>query len=194
MYQESPNKVYQTPPSVQTDAEGVPIQAKPLAPGETHRHPYFESREEQYLETKERTQAEHLLGRQIRDACRAEIDEYIDCMTPKFLTVYKCRGLCEKMRRCVRKIETPEYVERRLREIMAEREANNTSLIRRTEIAAANSLIDPTEYAQHRQMLQRQKEAEQEAQKKMLESKKLYELSQKMPTEEELMHKKFDII
>merc|ERR1712151_395456 len=69
------------------------------------------------------------IGREIREACRPEIDEYVDCCVGRIWTITACKPHALRMRRCMKKIETPEFVERRTGEILAERESSGTSII-----------------------------------------------------------------
>merc|ERR1712176_1242293 len=61
--------------------------------------------------------------------CRPEIDEYIDCCVGRLFSVLACKPKALMMRRCMKKIETPEWVERRTAEVLAQREASGQSFV-----------------------------------------------------------------
>jgi len=98
-----------------------------------NRIPYFEIREVLDLECKEKEAATKIFAKEVRDICRAEIDEYIDCMIDRHWTVLACKPLAIDMRNCVRKYETPEYMPRRIDEIMREREKQGEDIIKRQD-------------------------------------------------------------
>merc|ERR1719329_920367 len=89
----------------------------------------MEAREAAELEEKERKAAKQVLGKEIREMCRPEIDEYVDCCVGRLWTIMACKREALLMRRCMKNIETPEFVEKRMREIMAEREAAGESIV-----------------------------------------------------------------
>merc|ERR1711907_389327 len=74
--------------------------------------------------------AKEQLGREIREICRPEIDEYVDCCVGRFWTMMACKPEALRMRRCMKKHEgNPEYVDRRMTEILAQREKNGESVV-----------------------------------------------------------------
>jgi len=128
------------------DAAAAPADAAPPAPAgpdlpadaetiEKNRHsriPYLEAREAVELEQKEIKEVRAQLGREVRDICRPEIDEYVDCCVGRLFSIFQCKPHSLRMRRCMNKVETPEWVERRTAELLAEREANGQSLVNNT--------------------------------------------------------------
>jgi len=94
------------------------------------RIPYFEARESMELEQKEIKAVRAKIGEELREHCRPEIDEYVDCMVGRIWTVLRCKPHAKEMRRCLKKIETPEYVEKRMTELLEERERKGTSLLK----------------------------------------------------------------
>eukprot|EP00397_Hematodinium_sp_SG-2012_P061429 GEMP01081355.1.p1 GENE.GEMP01081355.1~~GEMP01081355.1.p1 ORF type:complete len:222 (+),score=51.62 GEMP01081355.1:39-704(+) len=94
------------------------------------RVPYFEAKEAMDLEQKEIKAVKEIIGAEIRERCRPEIDEYVDCMVGRLWTVLQCKPMAKEMRRCLKRIETPEYVDRRIAEVLEERQINGTSLLK----------------------------------------------------------------
>eukprot|EP00386_Alphamonas_edax_P012884 GDKI01039971.1.p1 GENE.GDKI01039971.1~~GDKI01039971.1.p1 ORF type:complete len:174 (+),score=49.50 GDKI01039971.1:49-570(+) len=105
------------------------------------RIPYFEIREAVELEQKEIKEAKKLLGTEIRAKCSAEIDDYMDCVVDRFWTILECKKAAHVMRACFLKYETPEFVDKRTKEIMKEREEAGESLMRRVERAKFNRFV-----------------------------------------------------
>lgn len=93
------------------------------------RMPYLEAREAVELEQKELKAVREEIGREIREVCRPEIDDYVDCCVGRMWTMMQCKKPALIMRRCMKQIETPEYVERRTREILTEREQSGKSIL-----------------------------------------------------------------
>lgn len=94
------------------------------------RVPYFEAKEAMDIESKEMKAVRAIIGTELRDHCRPEIDEYVDCMAGRIWTVLKCKPHAKEMRRCLKKIETPEYIERRTNELLEKRQRDGTSLLK----------------------------------------------------------------
>ncbi|KAF4672613.1 hypothetical protein FOL47_000301 [Perkinsus chesapeaki] len=80
------------------------------------RIPYAEVREAVMLERAEEAEVTKIIGAEIRAKCRPEIDEYVDCVTDRYLSLLKCKPIAWKMRRCVKKYETSDFVANRMRE------------------------------------------------------------------------------
>lgn len=98
------------------------------------RSPYFMIREATQIEMKELKEAQFQLGNELREKCRPEIDSYVECCTDRVFSMFKaCKQPAIDMRKCLKKVETKEYVDRRTREILEERLANGTSLVRATD-------------------------------------------------------------
>eukprot|EP00439_Symbiodinium_sp_Y106_P006663 s6973_g1.t1 len=93
------------------------------------RIPYLEAREAVELEQKELKTVREQIGAEIRAACQPEIDDYVDCCVGRVFTILKCKREALIMRKCLTKIETPEYVAKRTAELMAERENQGASLV-----------------------------------------------------------------
>mmetsp|Transcript_68222 Transcript_68222/g.211072 ORF Transcript_68222/g.211072 Transcript_68222/m.211072 type:complete len:177 (-) Transcript_68222:12-542(-) len=107
----------------------LPIDAESVERNRNHRVAYLEAREAVELEAKELKAVRNLVGKEVRETCRPEIDEYVDCCVGRIFTLSACKPLALRMRRCMKKVETPEFVERRTAEIMAEREHTGESLV-----------------------------------------------------------------
>mmetsp|Transcript_21123 Transcript_21123/g.18037 ORF Transcript_21123/g.18037 Transcript_21123/m.18037 type:complete len:214 (-) Transcript_21123:60-701(-) len=112
------------------------------------RIPYAEVREAVMLERAEEAEVTKIIGAEIRAKCRPEIDEYVDCVTDRYLSLLKCKPIAWKMRRCVKKYETSDFVANRMRELMAQREEAGTSITRRNELSKANKCFIPKEYSE----------------------------------------------
>ncbi|KAF4657162.1 hypothetical protein FOZ61_006437 [Perkinsus olseni] len=112
------------------------------------RIPYAEVREAVMLERAEEAEVTKIIGAEIRAKCRPEIDEYVDCVTDRYLSLLQCKPIAWKMRRCVKKYETSDFVANRMRELMAEREEAGTSITKRNELSKANKCFIPKEYSE----------------------------------------------
>ncbi|KYO01429.1 hypothetical protein PGSY75_0729600 [Plasmodium gaboni] len=86
-----------------------------------------------YFEIKESTQ--------LRNKCRAEIDEFVECSVGRMWTILKCKDLMISMRKCLKKYENLEYVKFREKQIIEERKKNGTSLYRSDERARYNRFV-----------------------------------------------------
>uniref|UniRef100_A0A0G4IEE0 COX assembly mitochondrial protein n=1 Tax=Chromera velia CCMP2878 TaxID=1169474 RepID=A0A0G4IEE0_9ALVE len=106
------------------------------------RIPYYEIRELVDVEEREKKEAQKILGFELRDKCRSEIDEYLDCTIDRFLTISQCLHLNRVMRRCLMKYETREFVDKRTAEITKEREEKGLDLIQRKLRAKHNVFFD----------------------------------------------------
>ena len=102
------------------------IPAEKLKEGRNSRIPYFEMREVEVQKTSEEGIAKQIVGKEIRDLCRPEIDEYIDCVTDRMFSVLTCKPLALKMRRCVAKYELHTgYATQRIEQVLKERQVEN---------------------------------------------------------------------
>lgn len=102
------------------------IPAEKLQQGRQQRIPYFEMREVEVQKMSEEGIARQIVGKEIRDLCRPEIDEYVDCITDRMFTVLKCKPLALRMRRCVAKYELHSgYASNRIGDILEERQTEN---------------------------------------------------------------------
>eukprot|EP00435_Cladocopium_sp_Y103_P040978 s572_g11.t1 len=101
-----------------------------------NRIPYLEAREAAELEEREVKVVKEQIGAEIREKCQPEIDDYIDCCVGRIFTILACRKEALIMRKCLMKIETPEYVEKRTAELLAQREANASSVVNNAEKGA----------------------------------------------------------
>ncbi|SBT70310.1 conserved Plasmodium protein, unknown function [Plasmodium malariae] len=106
-----------------------------------NRIPYFEIKESTLVEQKEKKEVQKILALELRDKCRAEIDEYVECSVGRLWTILKCKDLMIKMRKCLEKYENLEYVKFREKQIIEERKKNGTSLYRSNERARYNRFI-----------------------------------------------------
>ncbi|SBS81814.1 conserved Plasmodium protein, unknown function, partial [Plasmodium malariae] len=73
-----------------------------------NRIPYFEIKESTLVEQKEKKEVQKILALELRDKCRAEIDEYVECSVGRLWTILKCKDLMIKMRKCLEKYENLE--------------------------------------------------------------------------------------
>jgi len=110
----------------------LPLDKETIDKNRDNRVPYLEAREAVELENKEMKAVREQLGKEIREICRPEIDEYVDCCVGRIFTVFRCKPKAFIMRRCMRQVETPEWIEKRQSEILAEREAKGLSLVNNT--------------------------------------------------------------
>ncbi|VWU50533.1 conserved protein, unknown function [Hepatocystis sp. ex Piliocolobus tephrosceles] len=105
------------------------------------RIPYFEIKESTMVEQKERKEAQKILALELRDKCRAEIDEYVECTVGRLWTFLRCKDFMIKMRKCLKQYENLEYVKFRENQIIEERKKNGTSLYRSDERARYNRFM-----------------------------------------------------
>jgi COX assembly protein 1 len=102
------------------------IPSEKLQEGRQQRIPYLEMREVEVQKMSEEGIAKQIVGKEIRDLCRPEIDEYVDCLTDRMFTVLKCKPLALRMRRCVAKYELHTgYASNRIEQILHERQIEN---------------------------------------------------------------------
>ena len=103
---------------------------------------YTEGRERAVFEQQERKRADQQITGEIREHCRPEIEEYIDCTTGKFLGVVRCRDLSMRMRSCLKKYKLGIDIEERRAEIIREFE-NQGEVLDRALLARRNNLYVP---------------------------------------------------
>ena len=102
------------------------IPPEKLQEGRNSRIPYLEMREVEAQKISEQGIAKQIVGKEIRDLCRPEIDEYIDCVTDRMLTVLRCKPLALRLRKCVAKYELHTgYATKRIEQILDERKIEN---------------------------------------------------------------------
>jgi COX assembly mitochondrial protein 1 len=102
------------------------LTSEKLKEGRNSRVPYLEMREVEVQKIGEESIAKQVVGKEIRDLCRPEIDEYIDCVTDRMFTILKCKPLAMKMRKCVAKYELhTTYAATRIEQVLQERNAEN---------------------------------------------------------------------
>jgi len=102
------------------------LNAEKLREGREGRIPYFEMREVEVQKNSEESIAKQIVGKEIRDLCRPEIDEYIDCVTDRMFTILKCKPLSLKMRKCIAKYELHTgYASQRIEQVLSERQKEN---------------------------------------------------------------------
>ena len=108
------------------ESDPTRIPKEKLSEGRNARIPYFEMREVEVQKMSEESIAKQIVGKEIRDLCRPEIDEYIDCVTDRVLSVLKCKPLSLKMRKCMAKYELHTgYAHTRIEQVLAERRVEN---------------------------------------------------------------------
>ena len=103
---------------------------------------YTEARERMVFEKQEVKRADERITGEIRDHCRPEIEEYIDCTTGRFITVVACRDLAMRMRNCMKKYKVNVDLDARRAEIIAEFEAQG-NVLDRSVLARRNNLYSP---------------------------------------------------
>ncbi len=102
------------------------LTAEKLQEGRNARIPYLEMREVEVQKIGEESIAKQVVGKEIRDLCRPEIDEYVDCVTDRMFTILRCKPLALKMRRCVAKYELHTgYAASRIEQVLQERTSEN---------------------------------------------------------------------
>ncbi len=102
------------------------LTADRLKEGREQRIPYLEMREVEVHKSSEETIAKQIVGKEIRDLCRPEIDEYIDCVTDRMFTILTCKPLSLRMRKCVAKYEVHSgYASQRIEQVLSERQTEN---------------------------------------------------------------------
>eukprot|EP00928_Gymnodinium_smaydae_P046473 TRINITY_DN30968_c0_g1_i1.p1 TRINITY_DN30968_c0_g1~~TRINITY_DN30968_c0_g1_i1.p1 ORF type:complete len:193 (+),score=37.52 TRINITY_DN30968_c0_g1_i1:61-639(+) len=107
----------------------LPVDRDTVDKNRNGRVAYLESREAVALEEKELKAVREEIGREVREACRPEIDDYVDCCVGRVFSMMQCKKPALIMRRCMRQIETPEFVERRTRELLKQREEKGMSFL-----------------------------------------------------------------
>jgi COX assembly protein 1 len=102
------------------------LNSEKLREGREARIPYLEMREVEVQKNSEESIAKQIVGKEIRDLCRPEIDEYIDCVTDRMFTILKCKPLSLKMRKCIAKYELhTRYASQRIEQVLSERQKEN---------------------------------------------------------------------
>ena len=97
-----------------------------LQEGRHARIPYLEMREVEVQKMSEESIARQIVGKEIRDLCRPEIDEYIDCVTDRMFSILTCKPLALRMRKCVAKYELHTgYASQRIEQVLQERQVEN---------------------------------------------------------------------
>mmetsp|Transcript_40944 Transcript_40944/g.64926 ORF Transcript_40944/g.64926 Transcript_40944/m.64926 type:complete len:203 (-) Transcript_40944:84-692(-) len=107
----------------------LPFDEETITKNRRGRNAYMEAREAVELEQKERKGAREALGKELREKCRPEIDEYIDCCVGRIFTMFACRPEALKMRVCLKKLEKPEFIEQRMTELLKKREESGESVV-----------------------------------------------------------------
>ncbi|EPR64855.1 putative CHCH domain protein [Toxoplasma gondii TgCatPRC2] len=133
------------PPSP-SPKEGSWIPGTVLHPDDIHqstrrRIEYFEAKQATHYEKKENDAIRKQIGKEIRDKCRPELDEYYDCMCDRTFTFIACRRYAEAVQKCVKKYEEPEAMNKRWEEVAQEREALGLSRINRRQRKYYNKYI-----------------------------------------------------
>mmetsp|Transcript_21329 Transcript_21329/g.63650 ORF Transcript_21329/g.63650 Transcript_21329/m.63650 type:complete len:182 (-) Transcript_21329:40-585(-) len=119
----------ETHPAEEAPPAPLPVDQETVDKNRNARLPYFEAREASMLEQKELAAVHESIGKEVREMCRPEIDEYVDCCVGRMFSFIMCKRQAIVMRRCISKIETPEYIDRRVKELLKEREKSGQSLI-----------------------------------------------------------------
>eukprot|EP00922_Rhytidocystis_sp_ex-Travisia-forbesii_P034259 GHVS01050881.1.p1 GENE.GHVS01050881.1~~GHVS01050881.1.p1 ORF type:complete len:212 (-),score=36.78 GHVS01050881.1:293-928(-) len=109
------------------------------------RNPYIEIREYSWVEEKERKAVRHLVGKEIRDKCRPEFDEYHDCVQGCFMSVSKCEPMYDDVKRCLNQYQNNQQLLIREAEMISQREHSGTGLLKMKQRAKYNRFIDNPE-------------------------------------------------
>lgn len=117
-----------------------------LHPDEIHqrtrrRVEYFEAKQATHYEKKENDAIRAQIGKEIRDKCRPELDDYYDCMCERTFTFIACRSYAAAVHKCIAKYEKPEVMKARWEEVAREREALGLSRINRRQRKYYNKYI-----------------------------------------------------
>jgi COX assembly mitochondrial protein 1 len=108
-----------------------------------HRPAYTDAREAAVFELEEKKRADKLITRSIRDHCKPEIDEYIDCTTGKLAGVFMCKDLSLKMRRCLVKYKTNIDVDTERQKLIKSFEEKGEVLDRSVLSRRSNMFVSP---------------------------------------------------
>ncbi|XP_955299.1 uncharacterized protein TA18550 [Theileria annulata] len=82
---------------------------------------YLEFREAEYKMAKERKEVLKSIGASIRDKCRAEIDEYVNCCSENRFINFKCKKESNEMHKCIRHYQKDATTPEAIRKVMKER-------------------------------------------------------------------------
>ena len=124
-----------TSPEIFIDATAerakVVLQGRPSA---------IQEREAAMFAQSERKRADQKITQDLRDKCRPEVDEYVDCTTGRFLSIVACKDLAMKMRRCLVKYKGAVDIEQRRAELVKEME-DQGEVLDRDLLARRNNLF-----------------------------------------------------
>lgn len=102
------------------------VPSEKLQEGRHQRIPYLEMREVEVQKMSEESIARQIVGKEIRDLCRPEIDEYVDCVTDRMFSILTCKPLALRMRKCVAKYELHTgYASSRIEQVLHDRQVEN---------------------------------------------------------------------
>jgi len=107
------------------------------------RNPLSELREAQLLLQTDEKRADQMITKEVRDHCRPEIDEYVDCSTGRTFSMFICKDLAAKMRRCLIKYKTDIDIDQRRSELIEELERKGETLDR-DMLSRRNNLFKPS--------------------------------------------------
>lgn len=106
------------------------------------RSPYIEVREYNYVEQAERKAVRNRIGREVRDKCRSEYDEFFDCLTNSFLNLhFFCKKENDDVNKCQQKYRYHEFAREREAQLNRDREASGESQLKRKERAKYNRFV-----------------------------------------------------
>jgi len=138
-----PNKRDQFGRNKAADHPELPFSREEIERNRDKRSAYFQVREATQLELKELKEAHFEVGCELREKCRPEIDDYMGCCTDRLFSIYRCNEPAIIMRKCLKKVETREFVDARTNQILQQRKEDGRSLIRSDERALYNSCFLP---------------------------------------------------
>lgn len=90
---------------------------------------YLEFREADYKLAKERKEVVNIIGSRIRELCRAEIDDYVNCYGECIVSLLQCRKEAATMKQCVRRYQEEMITPESLHKLMEERLRTGESFI-----------------------------------------------------------------
>ncbi|ORM41184.1 uncharacterized protein BXIN_0365 [Babesia sp. Xinjiang] len=90
---------------------------------------YLEFREADYKLAKERHEVVKIIGARIRDICRSELDDYVNCYTEKTWPAFTCKKEAERMKRCIRHYQNILTTPESQQQIMEERLRTGESFV-----------------------------------------------------------------
>lgn len=102
---------------------------------------YLEFREADYKLSKERREVIKIIGARVRDLCRAEIDDYVNCYGEGKYALFYCRKEANRMKKCIRHYQNELTTPASQQRIMEERLHSGDSFIVPSYIKKGHNLL-----------------------------------------------------